>query len=486
MSDELPQGWTHATIGDVAEGMKNGLYKPASSYADDGVACLRMYNIGEGKIIWKNIKRMKLTPQEEQEYQLVPGDLLVNRVNSRELVGKAAVVPCNIERCVFESKNIRLRLRRDLVCPEFVNYKLLLSGSQHFIHNAQQVVGMASISQPQLGAFELPLPPLAEQRRIIAKMEKLLGQVDACRERLAKIPALLKRFRQSVLAAACSGRLTEDWRAENPADQTAAEIVETIRRRRQKEARTPAQQEKVGEIYSRDEENDSETLPSGWKFIALAKICESFDYGTSTKSQSTGKVPVLRMGNIQNGKLDWNDLVYTSDEAEIDSYRLKPKTVLFNRTNSPELVGKTAIYIGQRPAIFAGYLIRVNHYPELDPEYLNFCLNTNYARNFCESVKTDGVSQSNINAKKLGTFDVPFCRLGEQREIVKRVQKLLALADQIEARFTEAKKRVDSITQSLLAKAFRGELVATEYKLAKAEGRSFESAEQLLERIKDN
>src|SRR5580704_10029928 len=96
--------------------------------------------------------------------------------------------------------------------------------------------------------------------------------------------------------------------------------------------------------------------------------------GTSTISEPTGKVPVLRMDNIQNGKLDWDDLAYTSDEAEIEDYRHQPKTVLFNRTNSPELVGKTAIYLGERPAIFAGYLIRINQCSQLDPEYLNFCL----------------------------------------------------------------------------------------------------------------
>lgn len=105
----------------------------------------------------------------------MPGDILVNRVNSRELVGKAAVIPGALETCVFESKNIRLRLRHDLVYPELVNYALSLGGRHHFTQNAQQVVGMASISQPQLGAFPLLLPPLNEQHRIIAKLEKLLS-----------------------------------------------------------------------------------------------------------------------------------------------------------------------------------------------------------------------------------------------------------------------------------------------------------------------
>lgn len=84
---DLPKGWRWVTLGDVTESMKNGIYKPASSYADDGPACLCMCNIGEGKIVWRDIKGMRLTEDEIREYELLPGDLLVNRVNSREMVG---------------------------------------------------------------------------------------------------------------------------------------------------------------------------------------------------------------------------------------------------------------------------------------------------------------------------------------------------------------------------------------------------------------
>ena len=192
------------------------------------------------------------------------------------------------------------------------------------------------------------------------------------------------------------------------------------------------------------------------------------------------------MGNIQNGQIDWSDLAYTSDPEEIEQYALQTDTVLFNRTNSPELVGKTAIYRGERPAMFAGYLIRIVNEPELDAKYLNFCLNTNYAREFCSRVKTDGVSQSNINAQKLGRFEVPFCALLEQHEIVRRVEALFKLADLIKKRVESATKRADKLTQAILAKAFRGELVPTEAELARREGRDYEPASALLERIRSD
>src|SRR5439155_12557461 len=98
---------------------------------------------------------------------------------------------------------------------DFVNYRLLLFGQRYFNYNSQQVVGMASISQPQIADFPLPLPPRAEQDRIVSKMRALLGGIEKASARIANVPKILKGFRQIVLAAACSGKLTEDWRRVN-------------------------------------------------------------------------------------------------------------------------------------------------------------------------------------------------------------------------------------------------------------------------------
>jgi type I restriction enzyme S subunit len=157
--------------------------------------------------------------------------------------------------------------------------------------------------------------------------------------------------------------------------------------------------------------------------------------------------------------LDWNSLVFTSDEQEIAKYWLSAGDVLFNRTNSPELVGKTAVYRGERPALFAGYLIRVQCGEKLLPDYINHCLGSPAGRDYCWQVKSDGVSQSNINAKKLAAFEFLLPPLEEQAQIVRRVESLFALADQLEARTTAARAHTERLTPALLAKAFRGELV---------------------------
>jgi type I restriction enzyme S subunit len=165
------------------------------------------------------------------------------------------------------------------------------------------------------------------------------------------------------------------------------------------------------------------------------------------------------MGNIQDGRLDWTDLVYTSDAKEIAKYTLVPGDVLFNRTNSPELVGKAAVFKGERQAVYAGYLIKVRCGDSLLPDFLNYSLGSPLGRDYCWRVKSDGVSQSNINAKKLAAFPFRLFSLDEQQEIVRRVEELFAFADACSARATTTTERVASITASCLAKAFRGELV---------------------------
>jgi type I restriction enzyme, S subunit len=316
-----------------------------------------------------------------------------------------------------------------------------------------------NVSSNNLAELEIPLPPLNEQRRIVSTIEQLTGRSHKARAALEDVPKLIAQFRQSVLAAAFRGDLTADWREKNPDVEPASELLERIKIDRLRHAKSPKQIEKINEIYSYEESEGTDALPAHWQYTSLEKLANSLDYGTSAKSSSSGDVIVLRMGNLQGGEIDWGDLAYTSDTDEITKYNLQPNTVLFNRTNSPELVGKSSIYRGDSPAIFAGYLIRIRNVEELDPEYLNYCLNSDYARGYCWKVKTDGVSQSNINAQKLGKFEIPFCSLKEQREIIGQIKRSFKTIKEIENLYQENYSDLERLDRSILAKAFRGELV---------------------------
>lgn len=260
-------------------------------------------------------------------------------------------------------------------------------------------------------------PSFSQQQKLAKKFTALLSQVAEIKQRLEKIPALLKTYRQSVLARAVNGELSAKWREENGV-----------------------------------------SLES-WECGYIKDFVEKPIYGTSAKSQKEGKIPVLRMGNIQAGQIDWENLVYTSNDAEIQKYSLNKYDVLFNRTNSPELVGKTAIYLGEREAIFAGYLIRVRCKNMLNPKFLNYHLNSPFAKNYCLEVKSDGVSQSNINAQKLLAYPLNLPSLEEQNYITQAVEKHLNFANQLEAQVNAALERVNLMTQAILAKGFCGELL---------------------------
>jgi type I restriction enzyme M protein len=194
-----------------------------------------------------------------------------------------------------------------------------------------------------------------------------------------------------------------------------------------------------------------------WPMVELGEVCDGFQYGSSLKSSDNGEVVCLRMGNIQNGEIDWSDLKFAPPEEDFEKYLLSPNDVLFNRTNSPIHVGKTGIYRGGRRAVFAGYLIRLCYQKDkLMGQYLNYCLNTNQAKEFCLKVKTDGINQSNINAKILGTFQIPLPPLATQRAIVAEIEAEQALV----AANRELITRFEQKIQATLARVWGEEAAA--------------------------
>lgn len=215
-------------------------------------------------------------------------------------------------------------------------------------------------------------------------------------------------------------------------------------------------------------------IPGSWAWTRIKTVSVDLPYGTSKKSNSSGKVAVLRMGNLQDGEIDYSDLVYSSDEADIEKYYLLENDLLFNRTNSAEWVGKTSIYRGDTPAIYAGYLIRIR--TPLCGEYLNAVMNSSYAKNYCIRVKTDAVNQSNINAQKLGMFLVPVAPIKEQHRIVTSFKRTFEFTQCIQSEKKELSALIQSTKVKILDLAIRGQLVP--------QNPADEPASVLLERIR--
>ena len=234
----------------------------------------------------------------------------------------------------------------------------------------------------------------------------------------------------------------------------------------------------TGEVKCIDEEIPFE-VPKGWKWCRLRDVIYPPKYGTSSKSLSNGDVPVLRMGNIQDGKVVYDKLVFSNNVEDNRKYLLQDGDLLFNRTNSAELVGKTAIFKGNRHVIYAGYLILLRPI-KTNSEYLNYIFSSPYVRSYCKEVKTIGVQQCNINAEKVSQLLVPIAPFEEQMRIADKIKEVLPSVD----KYSISQYNLDLLNvslseclkKSILQEAIQGRLVP---QIAE-EG----TAKELLERIK--
>ena len=234
----------------------------------------------------------------------------------------------------------------------------------------------------------------------------------------------------------------------------------------------------TGEVKCIDEEVPFE-IPQGWEWCRMRDVIYPPKYGTSSKSLSNGDVPVLRMGNIQDGKVVYDKLVFSNNVEDNRKYLLQDGDLLFNRTNSAELVGKTAIFKGNRHVIYAGYLILLRPI-KTNSEYLNYIFSSPYVRSYCKEVKTIGVQQCNINAEKVSQLLVPIAPFEEQMRIVDKIKEVLPSVD----KYSISQYNLDLLNvslserlkKSILQEAIQGRLVP---QIAE-EG----TAQELLEQIK--
>ena len=264
-----------------------------------------------------------------------------------------------------------------------------------------------------------------------------------------------KKLRQKILDLAIHGKLVP----QDPNDEPASGLLERIKAEKERLIKEGKIKRTKKSAKSSDTPHYPYLLPKGWEWCKLEDIVCELKYGTSEKSSSVGKITVLRMGNITDiGTIDYSNLVYSSNDEDIKQYSLKKGDLLFNRTNSSEWVGKTAIYKGEQPAIYAGYLIRIR--PILIfSDYLNTVMNSSYYRNWCYNVKTDAVNQSNINAQKLSKLMVPIPPLKEQERIVVEMAKWASLITSIKNDKEDLQAAIKQTKSKILDLAIHGKLV---------------------------
>lgn len=454
---ELPAGWAEASIGDLAD------LNPKQAFDDETIAGFVPMSHAPTNFLDKLRFEERPWGEIKKAYtNFKDGDVIFAKVTPCFENGKAAYVeglPNGIG--AGSSEFFVLRPSCDDVSAR---YLLALVKSHSFLsegaENMTGAVGLRRVPKQFVESYPVKVPPAAEQIRIAAKLDELLAQVDTLKARIDGIPALLKRFRQSVLAAAVSGRLTEEWRSENPTSASQAPLS----------------------IPQDDASGTS--LPTGWSSKNAGDICGFITKGTTpSKEKMTagqGEIPYIKVYNLTfSGTLDFSiDPTFVDSNThttELKRSIVKPGDVLMNIVGPP--LGKVSVVPDTYPEWNINQAIaRFRADDEISSEYLALCLRTEEVLNHAVSRAKATAGQFNLTLEICRELPLPVPPKEEQTEIVRRVEHLFAFADQLEARIKAAQTRIDRLTQSILAKAFRGELVPQDP--------NDEPASVLLERIK--
>lgn len=441
----LPQGWETAEIGDLCNLINGKAFKP-SDWARSGLPIIRIQNLNR-----PDAEFNFCDTEVDERFLVESGELLFAWSGTPGTSFGAHV--WNGPRAVLNQHIFRVRFDETAVDRDFFK-RAINSTLDELINKAHGGVGLAHVTKGKFEATKVPLPPLAEQRRIVAKLETLTVRLARARAELDRVSVLADHLRQDAVRSAFHGDMTANWRTDHPAgsapshEQTdqAFEHVSGTKRRK-----------KAVPIDWRPDIS----LPGTWRWASVDEVVGIVQYGTSAKtSNNPAGVPVLRMGNIQRGEIDWSSLKHLpADHDEFPELLLSAGDILFNRTNSFELVGKSAVFCGApQPVSFASYLIRVRCSAIL-PGLLVHYLNSPLGRAWVGSVASQQVGQANVNGSKLKSLGIPLPPPEEQGEMLRLLKTAFARADRLEAESARARALLDRIEASILARAFRGELV---------------------------
>jgi type I restriction enzyme S subunit len=478
-------GWANATIGDVAEVSTGSTPKRTESKYWENADIPWLTSSVTGKPICKSATQFvsSLAVKECRLKTFSKGTLLLAMYGEGKTRGQVTEIKidatCN-QACAA------IAVDSQLVSKEFVKYRLL--------ENYQATrLAAAGGNQPNLNlnkvrAIITPLAPLEEQKRIVEKLDSLLAQVDTIQQRLNSLPNIIKRFRQSVLAAAVSGKLTEQWRAEN--DVTFSETYEKIVESRfklwketeinkyQEKGKTPPNNFEKKYSFPKNSEAVHE-IPVSWECLTWSQISMWITYGFTKPMPHVDKGPIIITAkNVRDSFICLDKIHNTTIEAFNE---LRPK----DKPNEGDILivkdGATTGRASLAPEIADDYCISqsvaviwLKHSP-MQRKYLLWCIQTDKTQERIQEVMA-GMAMPHLSITDFGKMIVPVPPLEEQTEIVRLVEQYFALADTLEKHLKNAKQRVDNLTQAILAKAFKGELVPQDP--------SDEPAEQLLARIK--
>ncbi|WP_437505927.1 restriction endonuclease subunit S [Sorangium sp. So ce1099] len=438
-------------------------------------------------------KRITSLVPADASLWLEPRDILVQRANTIEYVGVAAVFDGPRKTYIYPDLMMRIRPREHLADAAYLWRFINSHEAKTYLRDrATGTAGnMPKISGTTLRELPVLLPPYAEQLRIIAKLDTLTAKSRRAKEALDAIPALLERFRQSVLAAAFRGDLTADWREKNPDVEPAEELLKRIRaeRRQRWEEAELAKMRAKGKVVGDDrwkeryeepppvDASELPELPDGWCWASVDCVCTHIvDCLHRTPVYVEAGYPAIRTADVVRGRL----LLETARRVTESTYleqigRLEPKPGDIVYTREGERFGLAALVPEGAKLCLSQRMMQFRVVTHVDPSFFMWALNSPHV--YGQAVDDVGGSTSpHVNISAIRRFTIPLASLAEQMEIAHRIETSWAASDAIEQASKDTAEHVSALDRAILAKAFRGELVPQDP--------NDEPASALLERIR--
>lgn len=489
VSNGVPPGWVLATIADIVDGdvvQAPPLGDGEFTYVDISSVDNRTKRVIEPK-------RLRTAEAPSRARQVLrSGDVLISM--TRPNLNAVAHVDDGLAGSIG-STGFHV-LRSTLVEPKWL-FCLVQTGQ--FVEQMTRLTQGAlypAVRPKDINQFSAWVPPVAEQRRIVAEIEKQFSRLDAGVAALKRVASNLRRYKAAVLKAACDGSLSALWRAAHadvePAEKLLARILRE-RRRRWEEAELaklvakgkPPKDDRWKQRYKEPAAPRTAglaELPSTWCWATVEQLMWDGQYGTSIKcDHDASGVPVLRIPNIVNEQVDLADLKFATGAVQgWPGCKLVPGDILVCRTNgSIDLLGKSAVISAgfEGDYAFASYLIRLRLvWSDPIARYVHLVFGSRWGRRLIEGNAASSAGQHNLSLSKIARFPVPLPPIDEMQHIVGSVDECLSTASATAQAVAVNLKRVDRLRQSILKAAFEGRLVAQDP--------SDEPAAALLERIR--
>lgn len=449
---ELPKNWVWVRLGSLSKVTGGGTPKSSvEEYYNGEIPWITPADLSgyKDKYISQGKRNITKSGLKNSSAKLLPKNTLL--LSSRAPVGYVALA-ANL---LCTNQGFKSFPPTEAYVPDYGYWYLRFA--KHIVDEFASGTTFKEISGSKAAKVPFPLPPLSEQKRIVDRVESLLGKIDEAKGLIQEAQESFEQRRAALLDRAFRGELTRTWREQHPGVEPADRLLERIQEEKASMETQKGRRKKTTDYAPMDPPYE---LPEGWKWVRLGELTESTGYGTSAKANDdTTGVPVLRMGNIQHGELESDNLRYLPpDHPDVQKYQLEEDDLLFNRTNSYELVGKTAIVRAQQAGkmTYASYLVRVRlHKKNVLAQYICNYINSAIGREYLLSTVTQQVGQANINASKLIGLPVPVPPEDELKEIKSTLESIFVLAEQADE-YLEV--NLSTLIQSILTQAFRGQL----------------------------